>query len=64
MLAATDLGEYGVFPAKYETLRCSSDTTAKSKVLLGSHFIGKMASFREARELIRLCYETNYISDN
>ena len=66
MLAATDWGRYGVFAAKYETLRCS-DTTAKSselKVLLGSHFIGKMASFREAREWIRLCYEINYISND
>ena len=43
MLAATDWGEYGVFPAKYERLRCS-DTTAKSwglKVLLGSLFYWK-----------------------
>ena len=66
MLAARDWGEYRVFPAKYETLRWS-DTMVKSselKVLLGSHFIGKMASFREAREFISLCYEINYISDD
>ena len=38
--------------------------SSELKVLLGSHFIGKMASFKEARELIRLCYEMNYISDD
>ena len=30
MLADTDWGEYGVFPAKYETLMCS-DTTGPGK---------------------------------
>ena len=48
------LGEYGVFPSKYELLSYS-DTTAKSselKALLCSHSIGKNVILQGSKKVI------------
>lgn len=53
-------------PAKYESLSYS-DTTAEAKSAkrcCGVTLIAKISSFKEERELIRLCYEMNCICDD